>query len=169
MIKSIFFTGKNRRPSQTLNRTSTPENNNRALRDFSCQVETTWQQYFFVIIFEKPCWRKDNKGCMYVCMYHDTKSIKVPRSPQHFPSPHWGDYSVQNMIKENNKHSQLKQTHWKSVSSQERYHCCIHIVNIQQSHMLAARHPQTNYSRRNLGVHVHITVAPKLLKPVSSL
>jgi len=22
-----------------------------------------------LIIFEKPCLRKDNKGCMYVCMY----------------------------------------------------------------------------------------------------
>ena len=33
MIKSI--TGKNRRPSETLNRTFTPESNNRALHDSS--------------------------------------------------------------------------------------------------------------------------------------
>ena len=39
MIKSI--TGKNRRPSETLNRTFTPESNNRALHDFSYQVEKT--------------------------------------------------------------------------------------------------------------------------------
>ena len=25
--------------------------------------------FLFLIIFEKPCLKKDNKGCMYVCMY----------------------------------------------------------------------------------------------------
>ena len=33
-----------------------------------------------LIIFEKPCFREDNKGCMYVCMYVNPLSKNAKRS-----------------------------------------------------------------------------------------
>ena len=31
--------------------------------------------FLFLVIFEKPCLKKDNKGCMYVCMYVQCKYL----------------------------------------------------------------------------------------------